>query len=69
MAQGFPTADIYSEHHMETVMCQVERCEMLISESLDYMQNPVHVNFCLQGKNSKDYLQNASNFFQEFSRQ
>ena len=69
MAQGFPTADIYSECHMETVECKVERCEMLISESLDYMQNPVHVNFCLQGQNSKDYLQNASNFFQEFSRQ
>ena len=69
MAQGFPTADIYSECHMETVECKVERCELLIVETLDYMQNPVHVNFCMKGQNAEKYLENAGNFFQEFSRQ
>ena len=42
MTQGYPTADLYCERHMETVECKVEKCEMIIAEILDYMQNPAH---------------------------
>ena len=65
MAQGFPIPDKFSERHMETLQRKIEKCERLIAETLDYMQNPAHLKFSLQKNNNK---KETGDFFQEFSR-
>ena len=69
MSQGYPTADLYCEHHMETVERKVEKCEMIVAEILDYMQNPSHLISSVKEMKSNENLNEAGDFFQEFSRE
>ena len=69
MSQGYPMADLYCERHMETVECKVEKCEMIIAEILDYIQNPAHLMSSVKEMKNDENLKEAGDFFQKFSRE
>ena len=69
MAEGYPIADLYAEHHMETIDHKIENCHRLIDESLNLMQNPRHLQACLsKNRDSPKKMVKIGDFFQEFSR-
>ena len=69
MAAAYPTMDLFSERHMETIDGKIQSCNRVIDACLNFMQNTAHLNSATAIDSSSEYLVKVGDYFQELSRQ